>query len=205
MEPGQNLPGAISLTDYFGRVLHTLSAESSAGTPQPINLLQPPYRAQPLSGFGAYKRVFALLAAVFLAFIVVNLAQGWAMARKTKSVRAEINTLYTKTFPGEKIPANPLKALRKKLAGAGSSDRQQFLRLSSLLFQAVSKTKGVEIESLRYDARKGELSVSLRYPDFEKVEKLKQAVQQAGGRFSESGVRQSRDGLMGEAVVRAGT
>ena len=205
LDAGQDLPAEISLPDYLGQVLHTLGEGGKGQGHRPVNLLQNSFQTRRQPGIRATRRILSLAAAVLIAFLVVNIGQGLYTAKKTRQVRTQIEQIYKEVFPGQKIPANPLAALRKAKSRQGRTDRQTFLTLSSILFKGLEDIQGIDLDSLRYDADRGELSVSIRYPDFEAVEKLKKAVSAAGGVFVENGTRQSARGLMGDAVVRLGS
>jgi type II secretory pathway component PulL len=91
------------------------------------------------------------------------------------------------------------RALSQRLKAGQSA--AGFLDLSAALFTASETVEGVEIDSLRYDARQNALQLTLRYPNFESGAALEQAVRQSGGDLVVGGIRERGESLIGEASL----
>jgi len=197
LDAGQALPPQIDSERFLQKIATALAAGHT-----PINLRQGQFSKSNLNGIASFKRSALLAAAIALAFIGTTVFQGMNTGRKTADLRAQMKTIYTDIYPGADIPDNPALAILRAQADLKSGNKQVFVKLSALLAQSIKDVKGVEISSLRYDAAKGQLSLSIQYSSFDDVEKLKSAVTTSGGIFAESGTRQNGEGLSGDAVLR---
>jgi len=137
-------------------------------------------------------------------FVGANVFQGMSALRKTQAIQEQMAGIYAQIFPGLPVPKNPALAVIRAQTDAKTANKQVFIKLSALLATSAQNVSGVEMSSLRYDAARQQLSLSIRYSGFDDVEALKRAVAKNGGIFTESGTRQSGSGLNGDAVLRLG-
>lgn len=197
LDAGQNIPPTVDAERFLQKIAAALQ-----GGHAPINLRQGHYTKRGAAGLGKYKRSALIAAGIMLAFVLSNVFQGYSIGQKTAALKTQMGQIYTEVFPGEDVPDNPALAVIRAQADAKASNKQEFVKLSALLASSIKKVEGVEVESMRYDAAKSQLSLSINYSSFDDVERLKRAIATIGGAFAESGTRQSGDGLSGDAVLR---
>jgi len=195
----QGIPSQISPQRIFENIANSFKSGHS-----PINLRQGKYAKRTKLGGARFKRLAALAAALVIAFLALNIGPGLNYSNKTSTLKSEINSIYTELFPDTAVPENPVLPVLRAQSDRNGSSSSDFVALSSILAQSLREIDGIEISSLRYDKARGQLNLSILYGSFEDTEKLKAAVHNNGGSFTEGGTRQSGEGLTGEAVLRAG-
>ena len=106
-------------------------------------------------------------------------------------------------FPEARI-VNVRAQMRQALNGVsgGGAGGAGFLPLASVLSEVLSDVDGVRVDSLRYDASRGELSVTALYSGFGDFERLRQAAEARGAVLEDGGARQGAAGVAGEFTVR---
>ncbi len=197
LDKGQALPRQIDGQAFLRKIHAALQAGH-----MPINLRQGIFARREKFGIQKFKRSLVLAATIVLVFAGSNILQGVSALRKTQDIKAEIVEIYTQIFPNKKVPKNPALAVIRAQADAKTKTKQWFIELSALLATSAQNVPGVEISSLRYDATRQQLNLSIRYSGFDDVEALKRAVASHGGIFTESGTRQSGEALLGDAILR---
>ena len=98
------------------------------------------------------------------------------------------------------VSAQMRQALNSVSGGAVSG--AGFLPLATVLSETLSDVDGVRVDSLRYDASRGELSVTALYSGFGDFERLRMAAEARGAVLEDGGARQSAAGVAGEFIVR---
>ncbi|PHS40802.1 MAG: hypothetical protein COA91_02925 [Robiginitomaculum sp.] len=199
LDKGQAIPQQIDSQEF----LQKISAALQSGH-IPINLRQGIFAKRGKIGVQKFKRSLGLAATVVVVFAGANILQGASALRKTQDLQEQMAGIYTQIFPNQAVPENPALAVMRAQADAKAANNQWFIELSALLATSARKVSGVEVSSLRYDAARQQLNLSIRYSGFDDVEALKQAVASYGGIFTESGTRQSGDALLGDAILRLG-
>lgn len=200
LDKDQGIPATITAQALLEKIAKSLMAGHT-----PINLQQGRFASKSSLGSGKFKRLSLLAAGLVIAFLALNIGQGLYTGNKTKAVKKEIDQIYSQIFPDQPVSSNPARDVYRATQALGGSQTTDFISLSALLAKSVQDVEGVEISSLRYDAAKGQLNLSILYGSFEDTEKLKAAVRRNGGIFTEGGTRQSGEGLSGDAVLRGGT
>lgn len=98
--------------------------------------------------------------------------------------KAELVSLYQSAFPKEKVRVALLKRqLTRKVAavsGGVSTSDDGFLKLMLKLTPVLQQHSGVESESFRYDASRGELRISANAPSFQQFEQFRIAIEKLG-------------------------
>ncbi len=199
LDAGQTAPPLIDSASFLQKINDALQAGHV-----PINLRQGIFAKRSKTSVGKFKRSIILAACIGVVFFGANIFQGVSALRKTQAVQEHMVEIYKQMFPGQDIPKNPALAVIRAQADAKTANKQVFVKLSALLAASARTVSGVEVSSLRYDASRQQLSLSIRYSGFDDVEALKRAVTANGGVFTESGTRQSASGLNGDAVLRLG-
>ena len=197
LDAGQNIPPTIDAERFLQKIAIALQSGHV-----PINLRQGEYAKRGTAGLGSYKRSALIAAGIVMAFAFGNILQGYSTGQKTKTLKAQMANIYADIFPNKEVPENPATAILRAQSDLKKTNGQEFIKLSALLAASVRKVEGVEIASLRYEADKSQLSLSINYSSFDDVERLKRITTANGGSFSESGTRQSGSGLNGDAVLR---
>ncbi len=169
-----------------------------------INLLQGPYAPRRnWAGLRHTWRRTALLAASLLALAVVGqLAEAWHYSRRAAAAEARAEVLFRRAMPEVKRVVNPRAQIRARVQEARASDSAGFLRMGNILFSAVSAVDNVELESLRFDGKRGEMSFALSLPSFEAVERIKAEIARQGGTVQEGGARQDGPRIHLDMVLR---
>ena len=110
---------------------------------------------------------------------------------------------FRELFPEARL-VNVRAQMRQALAGVsgGGAGGAGFLPLASALAGVLDDVDGVRVDSLRYDASRGELSVTALYSGFGDFERLRQAAEARGAVLEDGGARQSAAGVAGEFIVR---
>lgn len=134
-----------------------------------------------------------------------GLLTGQAVYLDDRASRYEAATeeQFRQLFPDARI-VNVSAQMRQALSSlsGGSPSGAGFLPLASVLAQVISDVDGVQVDSLRYDASRGELSVTALYSGFGDFERLRQAAEARGAVLEDGGARQSATGVAGEFTVR---
>ncbi len=195
------MPKSIDYNTYFKRAMNSLSQGH-----KPINLLQGEYSPQSGNLIHRYKRSLKLAAAIIASFFVINIGQGLIIQNKTKTIKKQIDEIYMEIFPDiksrQEIPKNPVKSVLQYQSKLKKPKSQNFVLLSAVLLGALEKNKGAKLLSLRYNDKENHIVAKISYSNFEAVESLNASVNKAGGKFIDKGTRQSRSGLLGDAIIR---
>ena len=127
---------------------------------------------------------------------------AWLEARAARYEAAQ-EAEFRALFPEARI-VNVRAQMRQALGGvSGSSqDGAGFVAMASVLASLLSDVEGVRVDSLRYDASRGELSVTALYSGFGDFERLRQAAEARGAILEDGGARQGAAGVAGDFTVR---
>ncbi len=117
-----------------------------------------------------------------------------------RAVRAQTVAVYRSAFPDEQRVPNPVAQIRPK-AQAAAGRAASFLDLSDLVAQGVADVDGMRVESMTFEATRGELRVTLLYDRFEDMEALGGAIREAGGDVREGASRRRGELMTGDVVV----
>ncbi len=150
------------------------------------NLMQGGYRKRRdwRAAVGPWRQV-AVLAAASLAVLTLSLVADSARdLRLADRLEEETRALHDAAFP-DATGADP-RAHARQILGAGGG-RPVFLALTNNLADSLEDNEGVEIDRIRYNASRGEYSVSLRFGDIAQFEALKSALTARGLTAAESG------------------
>lgn len=144
--------------------------------------------------------VLALAALTSLAGL--NVLQASVLERRAEAYdQARLET-FQQAYPDTR-PVNIDVQLRRRLASVGAAEAGGgFLELSAALSAILADVDGVRLDSMRYDAERGGLSVSALYREFGDFEALRAAAEARDLILEDGGARQSADGVEGEFTVR---
>jgi len=197
----QSLPAHITAQEFLKKVILAHNNEHVA-----INLRSGNHAQKFVGGLKRFKRSAFLAASCAAVFLLYNFGSGYYYHNKTQAIETEIQHVFSRIFPEQKPPFRPVqKTLEARRNVVHNDNGIVFIRLSAILTKSVENVKSVEINSLRYNQNKAELSVSIFYKNFNDVESLKQNIARNGGVFLEEGTRQNGDGITGNAIIRLGS
>lgn len=165
-----------------------------------INLAQGFYAPKQafLPEFALFKRAAALLIMLGLTWLVWQGAQWRSINAQTQTLKTEASDLYF-NVTGKRARNPALEVTRAVKSGPKSEG--DFLKLSSIVFESLSRVDGVEIDRLQYDNLSNALSLRLFYPGFETVARLETDIAARGAIFESGGVREQSGRMIGEATV----
>jgi len=189
-----------SLSD--AKVLEMAFAALSGGPA--INLLQGPYapRRKWRPALRLWRRAGILASAAALAGVAVLVADGVRLNRHAESALARAEAVFRRTLPDVKRVVNPRSQIRAHLQDLKARASTGFLSTSAILFSAVSDIDNAEIETLRFDAKRGESSATMSLPSYDAMERLKSGITSRGGIVQEGGARQDGERIMTDIIVR---
>lgn len=139
---------------------------------------------------------FMAVAIVVIAFIMI-VAQPVTLNRQAASLDQEANELMAENFPGVKS----LPHLKQKLAAMQTTTTDPFLSLSSVLFLSIGAVDETAVSTLRYDAKRAGLYVTLEAGSYGAVQALSQELERRGAIMSEGASRQSGRYVVSDIVI----
>lgn len=159
------------------------SAMLISGQPEPtLNLLQGAWA--PRLPLGRWWRQWRAVAMVFAAAFVLQLGATYIDYRNLKrdnlALRQAVEESYRQAFPrGQVVDAE--KQLRRQLdALRGSAQSSGFVSLIERVGDVVANRPGTSIASINYNDRGNEMRMNIVAGDFEDVEQVRAAINQAG-------------------------
>ena len=176
------LDARVRVAGGFDKVLcNTLSEETPS-----VNLLIGDYKteAKKQRKLSGPWQPLAWVAAIWLTLqLGVDVYKTSYYENKAVEIKQEAKTLYRNIFPQDKRVVNVVRQMRDHLSsGAGGSD----LGFLSLLGKAGSELQAaglksqIEFQSLKFDERRGELTIDIHAKAIDQVEKYKDSLTKKG-------------------------
>ncbi len=172
----------------------------------PLNLLQGEFapgrgmrsRLQPLAPAAA------MLAAWVAATVALDAWEWWGLRHTQRDYEQAMSALFRQTFPEAKVVLDPALQMERNLqslrARSGQPDGSGLLPVLARVAPAFGA--GVELRALRYADAK--LTLDMRLPDFEALERTKNAMTAAGKlRVEVLGATRQTGGVDGRLRVEA--
>ncbi len=152
----------------------------------PPNFLQKRlFRKKAIAGaLGPWRRAAALAAALALVAFVTTIADGSRLGRAEARWNESARNVHLQRFP-DFADEDPVDYARKRLAAGG--EEASFLIISSRIAGTVERGDAIEIDRLRFDAGRGEYTVSVRSKSDAAIETFKADLARAGVAASDSG------------------
>ena len=147
-------------------------------------------------------RSAVLAASLAIFFLFAQLADGFRMHRQAEAAQDRVEALMREVLPDAKRVVNPRAQIRARVQDLRATDSGAFLRMSGMLFSAVDGVPGVTIETLRFNAKQGELAVGLALPSYEAAQALRTEMQRQGGVVQEGAARQEGSRFLTDITVR---
>jgi general secretion pathway protein L len=149
------------------------------------NLLVDEFKTEKTKGgqtASVFKPVAGMLAAALLLFFVSNVWQGLQYKQMAGQVRTASETYFKQLFPGERITSLD-RQMRAKLAannGQGQANFIDLLGLTGATLNTDPALKGIQLTSVRFMDKRGELEIELSAQSIAQIDQLKQALLQQG-------------------------
>lgn len=172
--------------------------------PDSLNLLQGDYaKRKDHSALWLAWRPAAILAGVALAVQLLGTGvEAWRLTQERNALVAEVAKVYAQAFPGER-PRDPYKSLKSKLAGLHGGSGSGFLPMLQQLAEGMAQVPGVQPGGLTYESTRGEMRLDVTAPDFDTLERLRQALNGLGLAVESGPASSGSDGgYSGRLVIR---
>lgn len=195
--PGREIDWRGSVEDAS---LFQLCTEGARSTDVP-NLRQGDYRKRRdwAAAVGVWRRAAILAAASVLLLAGVAIADGARLSRLAEKLNQETVSLHQTAFP-DQTNVDPRSHARTILAS--QSGAPAFLSVTTRFAESLEENGQIQVDRIRYNAARGEFSISLRFSNINDLENLKQLLAGRGVVAAEAGgVRRSGDLYVGELTV----
>lgn len=154
-----------------------------------------PARLQP------WRRAAVLAGVTVLGATALLAAEGVYYAHRAEVFYESSRDLYRTEFDERAV--DPAAQLRVRLRALGDGPGEAgFLPLAAALAEIAAASQTVSIDSVRYSADRGGLSVTASYPDFADFETFRAAAEAEGLVIEEGGARQGGDAITGDFLLR---
>ncbi|MFP1835667.1 type II secretion system protein GspL [Lonsdalea quercina] len=150
-----------------------------------------------------WRGVIAAAGLYLLALTGSSLWDHYQLYRQAAFWREESVRVYRALFPDDKVVVNPRAQMQQHLRAAGSGNPAASLAAHvGRLQQLVSRHDGLQLTTLGYDRRRGELRLQLHAASFVQMEQFRQ---QASAYYDipPGEMKQERDHTEGQLVLRS--
>lgn len=148
-----------------------------------------------------WRRAAVLAAVTVFAAAALFAGEGMYYAQRADAFYEASRDLYRTEF--DERAADPAAQLRVRLRTLGGGPGEAgFLDLAAALAGVAEEAEAVRIESVRYSAERGGLSVTASYPDFADFERFRVAAEARELVVEEGGARQAETAITGDFLVR---
>lgn len=172
---------------------------------QSFNVLQGEYAPKRQSNrLWQQWRVAAVLSGVCLIlYLGLTAVEGWRYGQQARLLQQEAISTYQAAFPGESV-VNLRALVQRKLQQAGGGDQQQhFLSLLQALQNNLATVQEVQLDNLRYEARRNELRFQARAESFQSFDRLKAQLEQAGYQVDQGALSNDGNKVQGTVSMRS--
>ncbi|MEM8563126.1 MAG: type II secretion system protein GspL [Pseudomonadota bacterium] len=154
-------------------------------SPAPIlNLLQGQFANRlPLRRWWLeWRTVAAVLAVAFVLQLVATYSDYRQLSQENVELRAAVEASYRQANPRGNAPNPELQLERQLTALRGSGDASGFVHLVEQVGAVIASNGGTSIDTINYNfsSRGGEMRMNISAADFEAVEKVRAAINEAG-------------------------
>lgn len=196
-------------TSFPGQILHIdkqLLDESTYEVPsKAINFLvgQHQVKNQEEKPKVWWRPLVAMAATVLVIWTVMLYTEVNTLKSQSSQVQQQSIALYKQLFPGERIRALE-RQFREKLSGEGSADSVGFLSSTNKLAMAYHQQnleKNVNLSSMRFNDRLQELTIEVHAANLDELQKLRQALENAGIQAEIATATNDKDGVKGRLRI----
>ncbi len=142
-----------------------------------------------------------LVALAAISVTALNLTEAVRLKSATTELREQTETVFRAAFPEAERMVNPRAQIRA-MGVSQPGDAPGFLVYSAWLAGAVEAVPDVEIDSVRFDGQRDQLSANVIFSAYEQIERLRAHIEAAGGVVEEGGSQQQGERRAGEIIVR---
>jgi len=148
----------------------------------------------------------ALLIITLVIQFAMTIAKWQSATSDFELAKAELAQMYQEAFPKEKLRMNILRTqLKRKVAAVGgeSSDATSgFLDLITRLTPVFKKHPNVNLDSIRYDYKRGELRLNANAPSFQQFEQFKNDIEMLGLEVKQGAVNNEGNTVSGSLSMQ---
>ena len=145
----------------------------------------------------------AVLAGVCLTlYLTLTAVEGWRYGQQARALQQQAVQTYQAAFPGESV-VNLRALVQRKLQQAGLSQHEQhFLALLLDLQNNLASVSDMQLDNLRFDARRTELRFQAKADGFQSFERLKNQLEQAGYQVDQGALSNDGSKVQGTVSMR---
>lgn len=149
-------------------------------------------------------RYAAVLVGVCLTlYLALTAVEGWRYGQQARQLQQDAVSSYQAAFPGESV-VNLRALVQRKLQLIGGAEQQQhFLTLLLALQNNLATMQGVQLDNLRYEARRNELRFQAKADSFQSFERLKIQLEQAGYLVDQGALSNDGSKVQGTVSMRS--
>jgi general secretion pathway protein L len=151
-------------------------------------------------------RPAAILLCITLSIQFVMTITKWQSAAHGLDVaKQELTQMYQSAFPKEKLRINILRTqLKRKVAAVGGDtnlDSSGFIELMTKLTVIFKKSPNINLDSIRYDDKRGELRLNASAPSFQQFEQFKTDIEKLGLSVKQGAVNNEGNTVSGSLSI----
>lgn len=145
----------------------------------------------------------AVLAGISLTlYLTLTAVEGWRYGQQARALQQQAVQTYQAAFPGESV-VNLRTLVQRKLQQAGLSQQEQhFLALLLDLQNNLASVSDMQLDNLRFDARRTELRFQAKAEGFQSFERLKNQLEQAGYQVDQGALSNDGSKVQGTVSMR---
>jgi general secretion pathway protein L len=170
-----------------------------------FNMLQGDYQVKKqTSGLWRTWQWPAIAAGFALTFgIGIKAITAYQLEQQVSIAKKQATQAYQKAFPGTKVRPNLIrKQIKNKLSQLSSGGETSFLFLLDTLTPIFKEVESFTPESLRFDAKRGELRVRASAKDFQSFNQIKLRLEQGELSVEQGSLNNSGNLVVGELKIK---
>ena len=156
------------------------------------------------TGWDEWRVAAGLVMACGIAWLASNILGVRAMQAAADDVRGEIRATYQQAFPGQSVPADPVRAVSRALGDGGGGPRMNFLNATAVLYAALEDVPNASLRSVRYDPNRSGYVASVAYANYGDDATLKTALEGRGYSAVLGDARRGGQFVLGDVTLREG-
>lgn len=196
-------------TSFPGQILHIDKQLLDESTPEisskAFNLLVGQFQTQSQEDKPKawWRPLVAMAATLLVIWTVMLYTEVNTLKSQSNQVQQQSIALYKQLFPGERIRALE-RQFREKLSGESSVDSVGFLNSTNKLAMAYHQQnleKNINLSSMRFNDRLQELTIEVHAANLDELQKLRQALENAGIQAEIATATNDKDGVKGRLRI----
>ena len=153
---------------------------------------------------GDWQRWTPLLGAVAICLLlqwIFLLVQGWYLEREADQFRTASEQLYRELFPQDSRLINLRAQFDQHLASGGAGAQGRLLSVLGQASEALQDEAGVQIQQLDFSDSHGDLSLQVRAPGFDGLERLRERLSESGLNVELGSACREANGVSARVVI----